>query len=113
MTNKIVSLPCRTKIAEQMSDINWCKSTFQQYSETMEQNFMNDDVKYAYDLCNMIRIEAKGIDNAVYTEALKVLSIYGDLLYGRDVRIEHWRVQRIINTGYEIVDRTALNRENK
>lgn len=111
--NKIISLPTSVKIKEQLADIEWCRSTFLKYSETMEQNFMNDDVKYAYDLCNMIRIEAKGIDNAVYTEALKVLSIYGDLLYGRDVRIEYWRVQRIINTGYEIVDRTASNRENK
>lgn len=113
MRNKVITLPCRTKIAEQMSDINWCKSTFLQYAETMEQNFMNDDVKYAYDLCNMIRIEAKGVDNAVYTESLKVLGIYGDLLYGRDVRLEHWRMQRIIDAGYEIVDKRVANRENK
>ena len=111
MTNKIISLPTSVKIKEQLADIEWCRSTFLKYSNTMEENYTNDDVTYAYQFCNSIRIEAKGVSEQVYFEALKVLGLYGDLLYGNDVRLTFWK-KRITEHDFDQLLNVA-NREIK
>lgn len=99
-TNLIV-LKKGQRFKEYMSDIMWCKSVFDKYAFNMEDNFMNEEVSHAYHLVNIIRIKAKDFEE-VYDEALKVVAYYGDLLYGKDIRMKHWRVQRLIEQGYAI-----------
>jgi len=98
--DKIINLPLERKSVEQMSDIRWCRSTFLKYSDTMEENFMKDEVIHAYHLCNTIRIESKGDNELVYFESLKTLGIYGDLLYGKDIRLTFWK-KRMTEHGYD------------
>ena len=109
--NKIIPLATSVKIKEQLAEIEWCRSTFLKYANTMEENYTNDDVTYAYQFCNRIRIEAKGVSEKVYFEALKVLSLYGDFLYGNDVRITFWK-KRMTEHDFDQLLNNA-NRENK
>lgn len=107
MKNNVVKIPIDTHYVEQLSDIEWCESVFETYKYNMEDNFMNPDVVHAYQLLNIIRISLKKkkvYDEALYTKTLKALAYYGDLLYGKDIRIKHWRVQRLIEQGYDIKD---------
>ena len=97
----LIELKKSQRFKEYMSDIMWCKSVFDKYAFNMEDNFMNEDVTHAYQLLNIIRINSKEDEN-VYFESLKALAYYGDLLYGKDIRINHWRVQRLIEQGYDI-----------
>ena len=99
MKNNILKMPDSKLFVEQMSDIAYCKSVFDKHEKNMEQNFMNPDVVHAYQLVNMIRINST--NDKVYYEALEVVAGYGDLLYGKDVRMQHWREQRLIERGEE------------
>lgn len=107
MKNNIVNLPENKHHVEQLSDIEWCLSVFEKHKYDMENNFMNPDVVHAYQLVNMIRISLKNKkihDEVLYTKTLKAVAYYGDLLYGKDVRIKHWRAQRLVEQGYDVKD---------
>lgn len=94
MKNNIIKIPNNKQTVEQLSDIAYCKSIFHKHEYNMEKNFMNPDVIHAYQLVNIIRINSKS--DEVYYKALEALAYYGDLLYGKDVRIQNWREQRLL-----------------
>lgn len=94
MKNNIIKIPNNKQTVEQLSDIAYCKSIFDKHEYNMEQNFMNPDVIHAYQLVNIIRINSKC--DEVYYKALEALAYYGDLLYGKDVRMQNWREQRLL-----------------
>lgn len=100
MKNNVVKIPINANCVEQLLDIDYCKTVFDKHEYDMESNFMNPDVVHAYQFVNMIRINAK--NDKVYDQALKVIAYYGDLLYGKDIRINHWRAQRLLEKGYEL-----------
>lgn len=100
MKNNIIKFRHSLNDVEILSDIAYCKSVFDKHEFDLESNFMNPDVVHAYQFVNMIRINAKS--DEVYNSALKVIAYYGDLLYGKDTRINHWRAQRLLEKGYEL-----------
>lgn len=100
MKNNIIKFRHSLNDVEILSDIAYCKSVFDKHELDLESNFMNPDVVHAYQFVNMIRINAKS--DEVYNSALKVIAYYGDLLYGKDTRINHWRAQRLLEKGYEL-----------
>ena len=110
--NNVVKITHSIKVKEMLSDIAYCLSVFNKFTYNMEDNFMNPEVVHAYQLANMIRIKAKNCCdelNIVYQSSVEVLSLYGDLLYGRDVRASQWRIDRLVEYGY-VVTKKVVNK---
>ena len=106
MKNNILKMPDSKLFAEQMLDIDYCKSVFDRHEINMEQNFMNPDVVHAYQLVNMIRINSTS--DKVYYKALEVVAVYGDFLYGKDIRVDNWRKQRLLEKAEDDSIQTSL-----